>query len=73
MKLRITNMNMYCIYNAAYMYMYTRTCTICRDSHCWYVLCGRTCTMHVEYTRSDQLPSLCASAVDMRIQTHHSV
>ena len=30
-------------------------------------------TMHVEYTHSDRLPNLCASAIDMRIRTHHSV
>ena len=61
----------------------TGTCTaytmlvhvyVCRDGHCWSGLCGRDVhTMHVEYKRLDRLPSLCASAIDTRIRTHHPV
>ena len=50
------------------MYMYTFAGTTiagldCVDVH----------TVHVEYTRLDRLPSLCASAIDTCIRTHHSV
>ena len=63
-KLRITNMNMYYIQRC-----HTRTCIrlpgqpllVCTVwMYCVDVLCGCTCTMHVEYTRSDRLPNLCA-------------
>ena len=41
----------------AYMYKFAGTAIVGLDVH----------TMHVEYTHSDWLPSLCASAIDTRI------
>ena len=45
------------------MYTFAGTAIVGLDVH----------TMHVEDARSDRLPSLCASAIDTCIRTHHSV
>ena len=49
----------------SYMYTFAGTAIAGQD-------CVDVHTLHMEYTRSDRLPSMCASAIT-RIQTHHSV